>query len=231
MNRTLVAVGCVGLTLLFNTIDLCAATPPAITHTAIPCVPNSGGHAKIIATITGAESARVYFRASQSSREFYVDMLKDAAGAYWAPLPLPSNQTKGVIYHIVAKGKGGETSSTTNYNVPVSNSCAPYKFSDSEAQAAKNMIVGWTDGMDSFEGFRCQDVGNRINQKGQMQRWDGCIGAGAGAGAAGSGSKIGAFSTKTLLIVGAAATATGAGYIAWRRHHDHHRHPRSPSRP
>ena len=151
------------------------ADTPVISHTPLSCVPEGKQHAKVIARIDRASSARVYFRASQVNDVYYVEMLKNDNGLFWAALPLPQDQTQTAVYRVVAKGANGETTSTINFSIPVVDSCAPFKFTDSEIPITENLVVGWMNDDVTLHGWRCEHVSNRVTPRNEMRRWDGCV--------------------------------------------------------
>lgn len=165
-------IATVGVLLLTMTPAMFAADAPLVSHSAISCIP-ANQHAKIVAKVTGATSARVYFRAAQATEEYFVEMLQDASGNWWAPLPIADDATTTVTYRIVAKGAGGDVSSPA-YNVPVTANCASTEWTPEQATTAQAMVVGFVQDGKEIKGFRCKDVANEITPSGEMKRYDGC---------------------------------------------------------
>jgi hypothetical protein len=155
-----------------------ALSAAAIQHAPISCVPAERNHAKVVTAVPDATSVRVYFRAQQFKEEYYVEMLKDAAGNWWAPLPVPDAATSSVVYRLVAHTPAGEVASV-NYAVPVAASCAPFPLDAEELAISHNMVVGFVEEGKEIKGFRCVDVANRVTPNGEMRRYDECKAGGA----------------------------------------------------
>ena len=151
---------------------------PAISHAAINCVP-AGGNAKIFANVADAASARVYFRAFDGA-EYYVEMLRQGDGSFWAMLPIPEANTSSVTYRIVARGNDGIESSTSSMTVPVSANCASPSLTDEERRLARNLVIGQTlTEVSKLRGFECEGVVNTVTVDGEMRAYNECEPTGA----------------------------------------------------
>jgi hypothetical protein len=173
--------------------------PPRVAHERLTCVP-SDGNSRVAATVSAGApiiSARVYFKAVDRDRDYYLEMRRGEGGSYWAILPVPESATKGVQYRIVVRDGDGMDGSTDVAVATTSSNC-PVTLTDEEKRYAQNLVIGLTrdDQKAIPEGFRCVGLVSKITVHGELKPNDECL-------------KIPA----ALWVAGGAAALLGGGII------------------
>lgn len=173
--------------------------PPRIQHERLTCVP-SDGNARVKANISAGSpltSVRLYFRAAQWSRDYYLEMRRGDAGLFWAVLPVPESGTKAVQYRIVTRDGDGFEASTDSIVVPTDSNCT-VNLTDEEKRYANNLVIGLTNDQQNAipDGFKCVGLVSKITVNGELRPNDEC-------------RKVPA----ALWITGGAAALVGGGVI------------------
>lgn len=190
-----------------------------INHPGVACVAASS-YTKIAAQVPGADSARLHFRASGRDAEYFVEMLRDDAGNWWAVLPIPEQGVESVTYWISARNGSGAEATLPAVTAPVTGDCGVPSMTEAERQLAQSLAVGVPPATpNEVRGFRCDSVDFRILPDGRTERHV-CDAAGvpvlAGAGAAPAALTA---AEKAVIIGGALATA-GAAVVAYNNNED-----------
>jgi hypothetical protein len=152
-----------------------AGGAPGISVNLVSCVaPNS--QAKVVAMVPDdSVSGRVYFRASTTGDEYYVDMRRSGA-SMWAFLPSPSASTRTIQYRVVTRNAAGVEMSSNPVSVQTRTYCPAVPYSAAELDAMKNIVLGLTGSSQSAipTGFECQNIVRYITVAGEMRVNDYC---------------------------------------------------------
>lgn len=203
---------------------------PAIVHPGVACIAQDS-YTKIAAQIPSAQSARLYFRATALDVEYYVEMMQDETGAWWAVLPIPEEETESVTYWIVARNAAGADVTMPPYTAPVREGCGVPSMTPGEQTLADNLTVGYTrPGVDEVRGFRCPSVDYHVLVNGKTERHVCRDAAGVPILASGAGPAALTAAEKALIIGGALLTA-GAVVVAFDDNEEEDATPVSPVRP
>ncbi len=198
-----------------------SATGGLIVHRKPACAP-VGGNVPVTATLPPAlavSSMRVYFRATGTQDDYFIEMHRDDANSYWAVLPVPSSQTTAVAYRLVERDAQGDQHATDPATIPVSAPC-PLTLREEEARSARNLVIRQSQPFQPIvpPGFECTGIVARISSDGQLSAYPACTEAvrAASAGARSLGNPCDGCTPNDLKIGG-----TGGVSVA----------PVSPSRP
>ena len=183
----------------------------------LACIPDKG-NARITVQVTDTPtSVRVYYRAREEAQEYYEEMRPGTAGgSFWAMLPIPKNDTKGVVYRIQETDAEGKTVSSPALDVPVNSSCPPVVPTQEEQKFAENLVIGQTAEKQTTvpPGFECDGIVSKITVAGDVKSNDEC--------------------RKPVAAWIAGAAALVAGGLVYSNNHGgghHHKPPVSQARP
>lgn len=187
--------------LLAGVLFLAQAAPAAtlaLKSEKLENVP-AGGNALVTASVppgSTVSAARVYFNAEGKKPEYYLEMVRNPDGSFWAMLPVPKSETKKVQYRVVLADGDGKTTQTPQETVPVKGK-AKVEPTEVEMRYARNLVIGVTDPEAQLlpEGFECIGVVSSINIRGELKPNEVCrtviippavwVGAGTAAAAVG----------------------------------------------
>jgi hypothetical protein len=186
------------------------AQAPVLTPKYAACV-TPDGNALVRVTVqpeTGWSSVRTYFRRSNNTDLYYLEMRSDGAGNYWATLPLPEQATREIDVQVAVRDAEGKEMRGQAGKVAVSGGCAE-TLTTEQQRFAQNLVVGETmagqKGLGVL-GFKCEGIISRIDWQGAMRPDDYCRGILAAAAVASAGVTAGDF-----IIPGSVVLATLGG--------------------
>lgn len=152
---------------------------PVITKAEVECI--AGVPYPVIgASIRSGESieaAKVYFRAAQGENFYFVEMGAKAKG-YEAVLPVPSDETRRVIYYVEAVSTSFESGRTEEFEAPVRDDCDEELFAGDDPGI---VIYAVAEGAPIPAGFLSTGVSSTVSAAGVATAVT--TGGGLGAGA------------------------------------------------
>ena len=187
----------------------------------------------------GLRSPRVYFRATNTASEYYVDMQQGTGDLWWAIIPGVEASTRSITYRVAALDANNNWISGASVIVGTTATCPLNPMAPADKVAADNIVLGLTrsDQPAVPVGFSCHGVKSIITEDGHMRPAQECRAALAAAatGAGGGGTTAASSTTVTSsglsrgTIVAIAVGGAVAGYAIY--HNNKNNKSTSPSRP
>lgn len=194
------------LALALFAAPLLFAQTPVLTPKYAACV-TPDGNALVRVNVkpeTGWSSVRTYFRRSNNTDLYFLEMRSEGAGNYWATLPLPEQATREIDVQAVVRDAEGKETRGPAGKIAVSGGCAE-TLTTEQQKFAQNLVVGETMAGQKGTGvlgFKCDGIISRIDSTGIMRSDDYCRGVLAAAAVAAAGVTASDFIVPGAVVLG-----------------------------
>lgn len=158
-----------------------AQQPPTINVPDVPCMP-SEANGVIYATVNpevGGAMPRLFFRWDDHGAMYWLDMVADGGGRYWAVPPKPEPQNSRLEYYVASTNSAGRTlARSESMFSPVDDDCS-VELTPRQVGVANNLVIGETIGAQEGNrvlGFLCDGIVSRVNPQGILRPDEVCRG-------------------------------------------------------